>query len=556
MNTKHLLRRILSVLTAFFLAAATVIPMVVPVYAQNSRFISEVMLAAGEAAAENLEKDGWSVMMTGLNRDVSADRQVYLAYKTNTGDPITNVMIANDAGESLIDHNGISYDRASETDVDEGVGGGAGCLYYTRDKKAGTPLVGFDILRSKEEPLYPITNDGAEIVRTAEGVPADLEMAAEKSVIYLAQIRDGIVRPYISEIGVVIDTDKWNAVYTACERGYHYYVDGDIDGSDDTYTLLVYKRTADVNQAVTNITAVSADAVKEMEERQILDDAASSTDLTGDTIGISGIEYVRVSKNPIQAQTPYYLYQTKNTSAGNPVSMLYKEQLEEAQVFLFGTWAQEYFFSEDAATNAAAFSANEDLYAQLCEDLTVCTKLPVQYLDSIPSVKTAEPVTEETTQKAEETTAEAPTDAVEETDSIEETDAVEETEEASGEETETEAAAEEITEETTEETTVETETTTEATTQTPAGEEPAYINILMLTPRDGLPQSVAQITGLRDPLSEKPITESDARSERNNELYASVFGKGGPALVIGTIVIAAGVVSAIVIRKKKLKGAK
>ena len=522
MNTKHLLRRILSVLTAFFLAAATVIPMVVPVYAQNSRFISDVMLAAGEAAAENLEKDGWSVMMTGLNRDVSADRQVYLAYKTNTGDPITNVMIANDAGESLIDHNGISYDRASETDVDEGVGGGAGCLYYTRDKKAGTPLVG----------------------------------AAEKSVIYLAQIRDGIVRPYISEIGVVIDTDKWNAVYTACERGYHYYVDGDIDGSDDTYTLLVYKRTADVNQAVTNITAVSADAVKEMEERQILDDAASSTDLTGDTIGISGIEYVRVSKNPIQAQKPYYLYQTKNTSAGNPVSMLYKEQLEEAQVFLFGTWAQEYFFSEDAATNAAAFSANEDLYAQLCEDLTVCTKLPVQYLDSIPSVKTAEPVTEETTQKAEETTAEAPTDAVEETDSIEETDAVEETEEASGEETETEAAAEEITEETTEETTVETETTTEATTQTPAGEEPAYINILMLTPRDGLPQSVAQITGLRDPLSEKPITESDARSERNNELYASVFGKGGPALVIGSIVIAAGVVSAIVIRKKKLKGAK
>ena len=550
MNTKYLLRRILSVLTAFFLAAATVIPMVVPVYAQNSRFISEVMLAAGEAAAENLEKDGWSVMMTGLNRDVSADRQVYLAYKTNTGDPITNVMIANDAGESLIDHNGISYDRASETDVDEGVGGGAGCLYYTRDKKAGTPLVGFDILRSKEEPLYPITNDGAEIVRTAEGVPADLEMAAEKSVIYLAQIRDGIVRPYISEIGVVIDTDKWNAVYTACERGYHYYVDGDIDGSDDTYTLLVYKRTADVNQAVTNITAVSADAVKEMEERQILDDAASSTDLTGDTIGISGIEYVRVSKNPIQAQKPYYLYQTKNTSAGNPVSMLYKEQLEEAQVFLFGTWAQEYFFSEDAATNAAAFSANEDLYAQLCEDLTVCTKLPVQVLDSIPSVKTAEPVTEETTQKAEETTAEAPTDAVEETD------AIEETEEASGEETETEAAAEEITEETTEETTVETETTTEATTQTPAGEEPAYINILMLTPRDGLPQSVAQITGLRDHLSETPITESDARSERNNELYASVFGKGGPALVIGTIVIAAGVVSAIVIRKKKLKGAK
>ena len=502
MNNKHLIRRIMSVLIAVFLAVATAIPIAVPVYAQNTLFISEVTLAAGEAAAEKLEKDGWSVMMTGLNRDVSADKQVYLAYKTNTGDAITNVIIANDAGDSLKDNNGISYKRVSETDADEGVGGGAGCLYYTRDKKAGTPLVGFDILRSKEEPLYPITNDGAEIVRNEKGAPADLESTEKKSVIYLAQIRDGIVRPYIAEIGIVTDTDKWNAVYTACERGYNYYVDGDIDGSDDTYTLLVYKRTADIKQAVTNITAVSVNAVKDMEEQQLADETSeSSKKLTGDAIGISGIEYVRVSKNPVDAKTPYYLYQTKNTSAGNPVSMLYKEKLEEAQNFIFGTWAQEYFFSEDAATNAATFSANEDSYAQLCEDLTVCTKLPVQYLDSIPSVKTAEPVTEKTTtQKVEETT-------------------------------------------------------TEATTQVPT-EEPKYINILMLTPRDGLPQSVAQITGLRDNLSETPITESDARSERKNKLPASVFGKGGPALVIGGIVIAAGVVSAIVIRKKKSEGAK
>ena len=545
MNNKHLIRRIMSVLIAVFLAVATAIPIAVPVYAQNTLFISEVTLAAGEAAAEKLEKDGWSVMMTGLNRDVSADKQVYLAYKTNTGDAITNVIIANDAGDSLKDNNGISYKRASETDADEGVGGGAGCLYYTRDKKAGTPLVGFDILRSKEEPLYPITNDGAEIVRNEKGAPADLESTEKKSVIYLAQIRDGIVRPYIAEIGIVTDTDKWNAVYTACERGYNYYVDGDIDGSDDTYTLLVYKRTADIKQAVTNITAVSVNAVKDMEEQQLADETSeSSKKLTGDAIGISGIEYVRVSKNPVDAKTPYYLYQTKNTGAGNPVSMLYKEKLEEAQNFIFGTWAQEYFFSEDAATNAATFSANEDSYAQLCEDLTVCTKLPVQYLDSIPSVKTAEPVTEKTTtQKVEETTTKA------------QTDSVEETEETSEEESDTEAASEEITEETTEETTTEKETTTEATTQVPT-EEPKYINILMLTPRDGLPQSVAQITGLRDNLSETPITESDARSERKNKLPASVFGKGGPALVIGSIVIAAGVVSAIVIRKKKSEGAK
>ena len=50
----------------------------------------------------------------------------------------------------------------------------------------------------------------------SDGAPADLEAVSETDVVYLAQIRDGIVRPYISEIGIVTDTDKWNAVYTAC----------------------------------------------------------------------------------------------------------------------------------------------------------------------------------------------------------------------------------------------------------------------------------------------------------------------------------------------------
>ena len=153
------------------------------------------------------------------------------------------------------------------------------------------------------------------------------------------------------------------------------------------------------------------------------------------------------------------------------------------------------------------------------------------------------------------------TEALSEVDTQTETiDAVTgETEAWSAVDTETETL-EAVTDEPAKETTTEketiTEATTEATTEAPAEEEPKYLNILMLTPRDGLPQSVAQITGLRDNLSETPIMESDARSDRKNKLPASVFGKGGPALVIGSIVIAASVVSAIVIRKKKLKGAK
>ena len=187
------------------------------------------------------------------------------------------------------------------------------------------------------EVLYPITNDGAEIVRTEKGTPADLESAGDDAVVYLAQIRDGIVCPYIRDVGIVVDKDKWNAVYTACERGYNYYVDGDLDDSSETYTLLVYERTADPAEAVTNIAAVAAHTVKALENAAGRNDNASSAQ-----IGISGAQYVRISSQPISGEIPFFLYRTKDPIAGNPISMLYAEWIEESQTFLFGSWANSY----------------------------------------------------------------------------------------------------------------------------------------------------------------------------------------------------------------------
>ena len=547
MKMKTIKKRVVCVLTAAVIAVMMLLPFATPVLAANTQFITDIRLEAGADAVDKLEKDGYSVMLTGLNMTYDPEKQVYLGYKMNDGDPITNIIVAADDGESLKDGNGISYSRASEIDVDEGIGGGSGCLYFTHDEKAGSPLVGLDVLRSKEEAIYPITNDGADIVRTANGTPADLESASENAIVYLAQIRDNIVRPYISEIGVVTDTDKWNAVYTACERGYNYYVEGDIDDSKETYTILVYKRTANVSDAVTNIAAVSAKTVEAMEQEQIVDASANPVEnLTGAAIGISGIEYVRVSSKPIEGEASYYLYQTKNKAAGNPVSMLYAENVEEEQNSLFGTWVNGYF-STESKTSAYTYSVNEDAFAVLREDLTVMTKLPVQLFETALS---AEPETiTETTEPTTQLTTEMITQTSTEVTSEEETEPADGAE-VPGSEDASEAITEASTTETVTETTTEIETTTEVTTQ--AQTENKFVKIAMLTPRDGLPESAAELMGLRNNLEEAPVIERNERSERTNKFSASVFGKHGwVALLLGSVVIVAAATATVIIRKKK-----
>ena len=567
MNLRRKYRQIISLLLIALLAAALIIPTVVPVSAANKRFITEIRVETGEEAVAALEQDGWSVTMVGLNAIADPASQVYLAYKMNTGSPITDVVLSPDAGDSISVGDGITYNCVSHVDVDEGIGGGAGCLYATTDERAGAPLVGLDVLRGSEgdeSVLYPITNDGAEIVRTPEGAPADLEASSDTNVVYLAQIRDGIVRPYISEIGVITDSDKWNAVYTACERGYNYYVDGDIDDSPDTYTIIGYERTADPKAAVTDIKAITEDAVKSADDGQA--DNKKSAAAT-----ISGAEYVRISSQPIAGETPYYIYRSKDAKAGNPISMLYAEKVEKEQYYLFGTWANTYFFTP-GVTTAYSYCMNEDLYASLWEDQTVFTMLPVRLFESLTSYN---PLAAPTEAKPAETEApaetappqeEAPQENAEEVPQENAEEAPQENAENPAEEAPQENAeqvaqnpdggenppAEEAADAAPE------EPATEApATQAPTepAENSAYIRLSVLTPRDGLPASATGSIGLNgDPST--PYVERTGRGDRVNKYQASVFSTGGGiALIAGGVVIIAAAVYAI-IQKKRTDGKK
>ena len=568
-------RRLISVLLSVILTAVLIIPVSLPVSAANKRFITELRVAAGEDAAAALEEDGWSVTMVGLNITTDSASQVYLAYKLNTGTPLTNVIVSPDVGDTCKDKDGIVYKCMSHVDLDEGLSGKAGCIYATTDERAGDPLVGIDVLRSNSAEggiLYPITNDGAEIVRTPEGAPADVEPSSESDVVYLAQIRDGIVRPYIREIGVVTDTDKWNAVYTAAERGYNYYVDGDLDESTETYTLVCYERTADPADAVTGINALTEKTVKTLESGQIIDEASEQSErVTAAAVSISDAEYVRISGKPVSGSEPYYIYRSKDPKAGNPISMLYVEKAEESQNFLFGTWANEYFFSR-GATTAYSYCINEDIYNSLWDDQTVCIKLPVRLLSSISAngystdtdYSYIEPsdyesgadmtstFSEEASQNGTSETTNAPSEEASQNDTSETTNAPSEEASQNGTSETTNAPADETTSTPAEENTAASDISDDSSGQQSsndvsalAQDEPEsqaepesqeesvtsaaesadtvrYINLSVLTPRDGLPDTAITINGMRgDPFN--PYIERTERSDRVNKFQASVF---------------------------------
>lgn len=553
---------------AAFLTAVTAAAMTVPAFparAENFLFISEVKLAAGEGAADSLEEAGYRVMAVGLNDSVSAEKQVYLGYKLNTGSPITNLLIAPDSGDTLT-QNGVTYTCADHVDVDAGIGS-AGCVYYTKDANAGKPLVGLNVLKanvSDGEQLLPIPNDGAEVVRRPDGAPADIEPKSETVLMYLAQIHDGTVCPYVSEVVPVTDTDRWNAVYTAAQFGYNYFIDGDIDSAPDTYTLLAYKRTADPDEAVTGITAVAADTVQALESN-------AAEGLSGNAIGISGVEYVRASAQAVPDAAPYYLYFTKEKEAGNPISMLYANAEDNAGETLFGSWVSGFFGSKGAA-RAYTYTVNEDLLNALQNDMTVCVRLPVQLLRTAGAAVTETTAPTETTETTTETEPE--TTAVPET-----TSAPEETETTSAEETTAEA---ETTAETTEisdtaeaETTVsETETVlteeTEAVPETTVTEqtdshataasgtpesirtsdEVQYVPIAYQTFRDGLPEEQTILNGLRQSQNNAPVLDHTGRSQRDSKYQASAFSKGWYILVLGGVAVIGALIAAVFITRK------
>lgn len=588
MNRKVLKKRIFSILAALMLIAGMCGSFPVAVKAENFLFITDIKLGAGKNAYDAMEYEGYHVMTVGLNAGVSEDAQVYLGYKLNEGSPVTNILVAQNEGDTLV-ADGITYYRAGEADVDAGVSyEGGGYLYLTWDAAAGDPIVGLDVIRTNfmtdEEAVYVIPNDGAEFVRDQYGAPADLEKASDSTAIYLAQIRSRLVKPYISEIALFTGTEKSDAVYKAASSGYNYYLDGDIDDSPQTYSLIAYERTADPNAAIRNITAVSAEMAQRLEDGQIIAGAENKPAQEPET-EVKEPETVPVQTEPAQEpalEEPETAAQEgPNEEAGPetpegeeaaPQEEEYaapgtEEPYEEAAAF--EEWAEEatsseeWFFEEETSEEAAAEAAAEPAgMTAAAVEISECEYVRISryqvegakpyYLYASKDPKAGNPISMlyvEENKEITETFLGTWSDGYFSSRGV------------------TSAQSYVVNEDSLKELASSMEVyihapiyllssgNTDAASGSAIETQQQMLNISMLTAKEGLPEGRYVLSGMRTPSYQPPhLVREDQEMQIISGQQASAFSRNGlPVIIIGCVVIAGMIAAGVIIMLKRKK---
>lgn len=221
----------------------------------KASYISEVALASGEDAMDELEDGGYTVLFQGMNLVTGNDESstVYLGYKKGSS-AITNFIVSS-KNESTIDYNGCTYNAVSGVNLNSGTSGSELYLYCTKDSAAGDGITRLDTVSgfNDQDKVISLKNDGSAPVRTDEDKLANFDDGIETNELYLLMYRASNIRQYISNACLVTADSKANAVNEAASNGCDYYLDADLSGDNDTVTYLAYQRTADKSNAVNAI---------------------------------------------------------------------------------------------------------------------------------------------------------------------------------------------------------------------------------------------------------------------------------------------------------------
>ncbi len=220
----------------------------------KTSYISEVALASGDDAMEQLEKSGYTVLFQGMNLMTGSDSSmVYLGYK-NGSSAITDFIVSA-KNKSTITYEGSAYSRVSSISLNNGTDGTALYLYCTKDSAAGDPITELDTVSgfSDKEQVIALRNDGSSPIRTDEGKLANFDKGIENNELYLLMYRAENIRQYVSDACIITAGSKASAVRAAASKGCDYYLDNDLSDDKDTVTYIGYQRTADKSQAVNAI---------------------------------------------------------------------------------------------------------------------------------------------------------------------------------------------------------------------------------------------------------------------------------------------------------------
>jgi len=374
----------LAVLAAGVVTAVVVIALAATTYAQpgvtvarGGECISELAVAVGSDGAAQLEKDGFTVM----GRPLCDGSEAYVAYKKG-GTPITG--IAASAGNGGLAVNGVNYNLVGDADLCAGVKGQT-YLYATNDGASGPGVVSIAVDSSEgavDDAPLALRNDGTSPLRDESGRPVDFGAGAPA---YAFVLREGVVRPYVSDLRAVSGADLRGAVLEAAAAGFDYYYDPGLTTLEGSYVVIGYNRTADANAAVTCVTARPAGE---------------------QAFEAGGVAFERKGDVVLAEAVPYVLFATRDHAAGNPILDFTGSGVPVRATDVLGKWSERTFVKFASAAPAQQAKA-EPLYGDLMKSKSELAHVAV-LMASGDSAQVEQPVQQ--TQATEAPSDRQPTD--------------------------------------------------------------------------------------------------------------------------------------------------
>ena len=281
-------------------------------------YLSELAIRNGRdenQVISSLVEAGYSVINKDMNQSAAGDH-IYIGCKF-TDDPydaITDVMTIHTKNKysaySVTDEKHL-YRLVADVDLNKGAGGDYIYLYYTKDSRAGDPLLelyGTESVVDHSDSLYRHQT----VRRLWDFKYSDLNAGTTifTDSIYLVMKRAGSNGKYISDVMVVYGWSESGAKEKLKEAGYLEYVDKDLnDGTGSSQWIYIgYKRTDDPEKAIRNLLVYRT--------------------ATPETCTHNGNQYTLVSDVNLNRHChamsdDLFMYYTRDAAAGDPITALY-----------------------------------------------------------------------------------------------------------------------------------------------------------------------------------------------------------------------------------------
>ncbi len=335
----------------------------------NETYVSEVAIATGTNGRTSLENKGYTVLFQSLNLISNENSMVFLGYKMGTG-AITNFIVSTQKSSSLT-YNKATYTLVSSVSLNNGTDGTPIYLYSTKDSSAGGKISSLDTVSgfTDTDEIVSLRNDGSSPVRMSDGSLANFDKGVTNSEIYLLMYRDGAVKQYISNACIVTGNSKTDVINSIASKGCDYYLNYDLT-SGNKVTYIGFQRTADKNDAITEITVDGTDLKfsKAKESTSYLLDISSDklfddTFALGDWAGVYAATDKTISKTSKEYKA---LKNSKETctcvSAGN--SKIYAVYLGKVTKLVETTTVTTTENSTEAVTETDSNTSTEELIAE------------------------------------------------------------------------------------------------------------------------------------------------------------------------------------------------